>query len=42
MANAQREDEAEAPPRKITFYWWPETLKVCPECGAELPYSPKS
>ena len=40
VADAQREDGPEAT-RKIIVYWWPMTLKVCPECGAELPYSLK-
>ena len=37
VAEAEAEDGPDPPPSRVVFYWWPKSLKACPQCGVPLP-----
>ena len=37
ISEAEAEDEPDPPPNRVVFYWWPKSLKACPQCGGPLP-----
>ena len=37
VAEAEAEDGPDPPPSRVVFYWWPKSLKACPQCGIPLP-----
>ena len=37
VVEAEARDGPDPPPNRVVFYWWPKSLKACPQCGGPLP-----